>query len=226
MGIAFVHSSITSLSDEQIAQAVLLPVSDGYAGHTDYFMIPTENLPLLEPLRGIPILGDPLADLLQPVLRVLVNLGYGSIDHGWDPGPADLSTPFGLFPTDLDWNDVLTALVDGAKQGVNDFVADLSSLSIPDALAHSADALGGLTDAVNAFSAALSVGYSTLLPITDLVNAMVTTLPAYSVSLFAQEIASGDLLNALLMPIAADVGLATTGIGIGVLSVLSALTSL
>ncbi|WP_165604601.1 hypothetical protein [Mycolicibacter heraklionensis] len=41
-------------------------------------------------------------------------------------------------------------------------------------------------------------------------------------SLFAQEIASGDLLDALTMPLAADVGLITTGLGIGLLSVASA----
>lgn len=222
LGIAFVHSSIADLSDEQIAQAVLMPVSDGYGGNTDYFMIPTENLPLLEPLRFLPILGDPLADLLQPALRVLVNLGYGNIEHGWDSGPADLSTPFGVFPN-LDLGDVLTALGNGVQQGWQDFISDLGSLpSLPEALANSADAVGGFTDVVNGFSAALSNGYSALLPIADLVNALLTTLPAYNVSLFAQEIASGDLLDALTMPLAADVGLITTGLGIGLLSVASA----
>ncbi|WP_067974067.1 PE-PPE domain-containing protein [Mycolicibacter icosiumassiliensis] len=226
LGIAFVHGSITGLSDEQIAQSVLLPVSDGYAGNTDYFMIPTENLPLLELLRAVPILGDPLADLMQPALRVLINLGYGNIEHGWDQGPADLSTPFGLFPN-VGLGDVFTALGNGVQQGWQDFIHDLGSLpSLPDALANSAAVLGDFTDGVNAFSADLSTLYSTLLPITDLVNALFTTLPAYDVSLFAQELASGDLLNAALMPIAADMGLATAGIGIGVLSVLSALMSL
>ncbi len=226
LGIAFVHGSITGLSDEQIAQSVLLPVSDGYAGNTDYFMIPTENLPLLELLRAVPILGDPLADLMQPALRVLINLGYGNIEHGWDQGPADLSTPFGLFPN-VGLGDVFTALGNGVQQGWQDFIHDLGSLpSLPDALANSAAVLGDFTEGVNAFSADLSTLYSTLLPITDLVNALFTTLPAYDVSLFAQELASGDLLNAALMPIAADMGLATAGIGIGVLSVLSALMSL
>lgn len=222
LGIAFVHSTPPDLTDEQIAQSVLLPVSDGYGGHTDYFMIPTEHLPLLEPLRFLPILGDPLADLLQPALRVLVNLGYGNIDNGWDQGPADLSTPFGVFP-DVDLGGVLTALGNGVQQGWEDFIDDLGSLpSLPEALANSAEALGDFTDMINGFSAALSKGYSALLPIADLVNALLTSLPAYNVSLFAQEIASGDLLDALLMPLAADVGLVTTGLGIGLLSVASA----
>ena len=226
LGIAFVHGSITGLSDEQIAQSVLLPVSEGYSGNTDYFMIPTENLPLLELLRAVPILGDPLADLMQPALRVLINLGYGNIEHGWDQGPANLSTPFGLFPN-VSLGDVFTALGNGVQQGWQDFIHDLGSLpSLPDALANSAAVLGDFTHGVNSFSADLSTLYSTLLPITDLVNALFTTLPAYDVSLFAQELASGDLLNAALMPIAADMGLASAGIGIGVLSVLSALMSL
>ncbi|KAA1430392.1 PE-PPE domain-containing protein, partial [Mycolicibacter arupensis] len=211
----------------QIAQSVLLPVSDGYAGNTDYFMIPTENLPLLELLRAVPFLGDPLADLMQPALRVLINLGYGSIENGWDPGPADLSTPFGLFPTNIDLGDVLTALGNGVEQGWNDFINDLGSLpSLPEALANSASVLDTFAGGVNAFSADLSTLYSTLLPITDLVNAMLTTLPAYNISLFAQELAAGDPLDALLMPLAADTGLVTAGIGIGALSVLSALMSL
>lgn len=227
LGIAFVHGTIPYLTDEQIAQSVLLPVSDGYAGNTDYFMIPTENLPLLELLRAVPFLGDPLADLVQPALRVLINLGYGSIENGWDPGPADLSTPFGLFPTNIDLGDVLTALGNGVEQGWNDFINDLGSLpSLPEALANSASVLDTFAGGVNAFSADLSTLYSTLLPITDLVNAMLTTLPAYNISLFAQELAAGDPLDALLMPLAADTGLVTAGIGIGALSVLSALMSL
>ncbi len=53
------------------------------------------SLPLLDPLRLVPVVGDPLADLLQPDLQVLVNLGYGSIADGWSPGDADVATPMG-----------------------------------------------------------------------------------------------------------------------------------
>jgi hypothetical protein len=138
-----------------------------------------------------------------------------------------LSTPFGLFPTNIDLGDVLTALGNGVEQGWNDFINDLGSLpSLPEALANSASVLDTFAGGVNAFSADLSTLYSTLLPITDLVNAMLTTLPAYNISLFAQELAAGDPLDALLMPLAADTGLVTAGIGIGALSVLSALMSL
>ena len=40
--------------------------------------MPTANLPLLQPLRWIPVLGDPLANLLQPFLRPIVDFGYGN----------------------------------------------------------------------------------------------------------------------------------------------------
>ena len=80
-------------------------------------MITTDNLPLLDPLRWLPF-GNPLADLLQPDLSVLVNLGYGSLYLGWDTqNPPDMPTPFGLFPTNINPADVLTALVPGIPQG-------------------------------------------------------------------------------------------------------------
>lgn len=47
-----------------------------------YYFIRTENLPLLAPLRAIPIIGEPLAALVQPALKVIVDLGYGDPAHG------------------------------------------------------------------------------------------------------------------------------------------------
>lgn len=52
-------------------------------------------------------------------------LGYGSIDQGWAPGDADLVTTSGLFPTDLNLGDVVSALGSGLQQGVTNFLADL-----------------------------------------------------------------------------------------------------
>ena len=65
---------------------------------TTYYIIPSDNLPLLNPIRGIPIIGNPIADLLQPDLTYLVNLGYGDPLYGWSTGPANVPTPAGLFP--------------------------------------------------------------------------------------------------------------------------------
>lgn len=213
LGIAFVHTSYGKLTAEQLAATIELPVTDDYTGNTRYFMIPTENLPLLTPLRAIPVLGDPLADLLQPALRVLVNLGYGSIEYGWDQGPANVPTPFALFPTDINPMDVFTALVNGVQQGVDDFLDHFDSLSLPsiwEAITNSTDAsdsLPSLLDIANTFSGVLSSVYSGLLPTADVINALLTTLPAYDIALFTQELLAGDLIDAIGLPIAATVGL-------------------
>ena len=108
LGIAFDHTAYVNLTPQQICGATDL---DTY-GNTTYYMIPTNNLPLLEPLRWIPF-GNPLADLVQPDLTVLVDLGYGSTTQGWSPGPPNVPTPFGLFPTNINPATVVTALAQG-----------------------------------------------------------------------------------------------------------------
>jgi hypothetical protein len=90
-------------------------------------MIQVQDLPLLDPLRLIPVVGNPLADLLQPDMKVLVNLGYGSITDGWSQGPANVPTPFELFPTNINWAEVLTALENGAQQDIQTAIADLEN---------------------------------------------------------------------------------------------------
>lgn len=115
MGIPFVHGDYQSLTQEQLDTAVQLP-TEGPTKST-YYMIPTENLPLLEPVRFIPYLGNPLAELLEPNLRVLVNLGYGDPAYGYDTGPANLPTPFGLLPP-VSPITVFDHLAAGTQQGI------------------------------------------------------------------------------------------------------------
>jgi hypothetical protein len=231
LGFAFVHTAYSDFTPEQLAKTIELPVTDDYTGHTQYFMIPMENLPLLDPIRLIPMVGNPLADLLQPDLKVLVNLGYGSITDGWDQGPANVPTPFGLFPTDINPADVLTALANGAQQGVQDFFHDLESPStqgVSDMTTDTADtttnSLPSFTDIVNTFSGDVATLYAALLPVADIVNALSTTLPAYEASLFAQELSSGDLLDAIGLPIAAAFGLDPLAVGFAADPVLDAIT--
>lgn len=221
LGIVYVHTTYPTMTPEQLASAIELPVSEDYAGNTHYFMIPTETLPLLAPLQSIPVIGQPLYDLLEPDMRILVNLGYGSITNGWDAGPADIATPYSLFPTDLDWGEVLTALGNGAQEGIHNFINDLSNLSLPsvtDLLGTTAGdvaafSLPSFTDIVNAFTSATSSAYAALLPTADLINALLTTAPAYAANLFAQEIGSGDIVDALGMPIAGLLGLGSIALG-------------
>jgi hypothetical protein len=168
--------------------------------------------------------GKALADLLEPDLRILVNLGYGDIEHGWDQGPANVATPFQLFP-DLNYQDVFTALAAGAKEGWDAFQADLADLGSSGS-SGATDTVGALlgsgsdtadpasfTDIVNAFSGALAHAYAALLPTADIANALITTLPAYEASLFAQELSSGNLLDAIGMPIAAAFALDSVAVG-------------
>jgi hypothetical protein len=61
-----------------------------------------------------------------------------------------------------------------------------------------------LYNAVNALSAAASNAYSILLPTADVANALLTSLPAYDLTLFAAGLQSGNLLEAIGQPIATD----------------------
>lgn len=124
LGFVYAHSAILSVTPEQIASAVELPTSDPDS-LTTYYMMASESLPLLNPLRLIPVFGQPLYELLEPVTRILVNLGYGNIDHGWPPGDADVPAASGLFPTNIDWGDLATALGNGVQQGINNAIASL-----------------------------------------------------------------------------------------------------
>src|SRR6185437_9159247 len=127
-GIIFVHTQYLSISPTDVANAIQLGTSPGYAGHTTYYMIPTEHLPLLQPLRMLPGIGTPLADLIEPDLRVIVNLGYGDPAHGWSTTPADLTTPFELFPS-VPATTLVNAFSAGTQEGINHFTADLHAMA-------------------------------------------------------------------------------------------------
>ena len=79
------------------------------------------------PLRALPVIGNPLADLVQPDLKELVNWGYGDPDFGWSTGPADVPTPFGFLPPLSATTALGPVLVSGTQQGVGAFVNDLSA---------------------------------------------------------------------------------------------------
>ncbi|WP_205877237.1 PE family protein [Mycobacterium camsae] len=127
-GIVFLHGTYPYLTDAALSTAFQLPQS-GAPSMTTYNMIPTENLPLLTPLRAIPLIGTPLADLVQPDLKALVNWGYGDPNYGFSTSPADVPTPFGFLPPLSATIALGPLLVSGTQQGVSDFFRDLSALS-------------------------------------------------------------------------------------------------
>jgi len=230
-GIYYVHPTYTDLTPTQLATAIQLPTSGPTM--TTYNMIPTQNLPLLEPLRSIPVVGNPLADLLQPDLKVLVNLGYGDPNYGWSQGFADVPTEFGLFPPLSDVEKVPGLLVSGTQQGITDFMHDVSaefsstgsfgtslgSLTMPSSgpsaitLPSPSDIVSALSpvsladnvyNTVNTLSGAAADAYATLLPTVDVANGLLTSLPAYDLTLFANGLQTGDLVAAIGQPIATD----------------------
>jgi hypothetical protein len=213
-----------SLGD--INAATHLPVS-GADLDTNYFMITSlggtdaaAGTEITPPL--VALLPAPLQALLGPDLTYLINLGYGDGSQGWADGPADVNTPFGLFP-DVSLSDIFTNLATKTQDGITAFEAYLAAPPdvapiVPDAsgLDFSAfltnlatDPTGTFTDLVNALTTASSAAYSALLPTTDIINALLTSMPAYDISLFTANIATGDFADAFGLPLAADTALFT-----------------
>jgi hypothetical protein len=126
LGILYDHSAYLGDTPEQIASAIQLPTSAADT-LTNYYIIPDDSLPLLDPLRLLPVFGQPLYDLLEPDTRILVNMGYGSITDGWDQGYADVPTTFGLVPTNLDAAAVSSALNVGLDHGMSTAIQDLEN---------------------------------------------------------------------------------------------------
>jgi hypothetical protein len=81
LGALFVH-----LSYENAGGAVRQDV----VGDTAYYLIPTYPVPLLMPVQMIPVIGPVLADTLDPLVRVLVEMGYDRTISPGQPTPASV----------------------------------------------------------------------------------------------------------------------------------------
>jgi hypothetical protein len=217
-----------SLGD--IGHAIPLPVS-GADTATNYYEITTlggtdtaAGTEITAPL--VALLPKPLQELLGPDLTYLINLGYGDGSQGWADGPADVNTPFGLFP-DVSGSEIFSQLSSLTQQGFQNLMSDTdpyaAATSTVDAAssgqsfaevaaalqADLADPSATLTEFVNALTTASSAAYSTLLPTADIINALVTSVPAYDVSLLSENLANGDFADAFGLPFAADTALLT-----------------
>ncbi|SON59506.1 PE family protein PE3 [Mycobacterium simulans] len=222
-GIVYVHPRYFDITPEWLDQNAI-ELQPSVPRNTHYYILPADDLPLLQPLRAVPVIGGPLANLIEPNMRVIVNLGYGDPYHGYSTSPPDVWTPFGLFP-DVSPVTVAEAFAAGTQQGINNFTFDMSQLlanppTLPplqmpaptelttDLMVSAADLPSPLTVA-NTVASIVSTDYAVLLPTADIALSLVTTLPAYNVQLFAEQLAQGNLINAIGYPIAANVGLAT-----------------
>lgn len=250
-GTYYLHQNYFFLTPAQIDAAIPLTNTVGPT-MTQYYIIPTQNLPLLEPVRAIPVLGNPVADLVQPNLRVIVNLGYGDPAYGYSTSPPNVPTPFGVFPQ-FNPLTVIDALAAGTQQGLTDFgygmthldipAVDVASLLGPSGTAASGGVLAapaisidsiidGIqtanTEVVDTITRSVGTGYQVLLPTADLVNALLTTAPSWNVNLFLEgirEFANGDpmgLVNAIGYPVTADVTLITVAVALEILLIVGA----
>jgi hypothetical protein len=232
-GINVVHGEYADLTAADLADAVQLTTAG--ATDTTYYIIPVDDLPLLDPIRDIPVIGNSIADLLQPDLTYLVNLGYGDPEYGYSTDPANDATGFGLFPDLSEIEKMPGLLLGGAEQGIQDFIGDFTGsgpnpvdLSL-DSLTSSTDSTtatttdavplleadleslandpsGALTDLASTISTDLQTAYSTLVPTADILNSLLTSLPAYDATLVADNVTSNPI-DAIGLPIAADLGI-------------------
>ncbi|HEU0190805.1 MAG TPA: PE-PPE domain-containing protein [Mycobacterium sp.] len=219
LGIAFEHTTYLGVTPAQIADAIQLPTSSADT-MTDYYMLPA-GLPLLEPLQLIPFIGNPLYDLLEPDMSVLVNLGYGDIADGWSQGDADVPTTLGFMPSSTVMDQVPQALANGLQQGITDFFKDLVSPSnyvytLPawaEELVQSAKVLPGSEFSVfSPVPTTLADLFDTFpphtgLPPLDVASALLITLPEIGYHVFENEMADGNDADAIGIPIAAVLGI-------------------
>ncbi|WP_428341153.1 PE-PPE domain-containing protein [Mycobacterium sp.] len=116
----------SSFDFSSLGNAMLEPTSDGDAGNTDYYLIPTQNLPLLDLTRDFG--GNASADLMQPDMRVIVDLGY-DYTRG-----ADVTTLADTGSPDFDPTAVDAYLLAGANQGIMAALVDVGVLPKSDLL--------------------------------------------------------------------------------------------
>lgn len=119
-------TSRNGYTELQLRQAIDDPANRQTFGDTTYATIPTKELPLVQPIRqfgaaqGISAIVEPLVALIEPTLRVLVELGYDrSIGYG---RPA----PVGLFPR-VDPGKLIADLATAVRTGITDARAEIAA---------------------------------------------------------------------------------------------------
>ncbi|MCB1263223.1 MAG: PE-PPE domain-containing protein [Mycobacterium sp.] len=179
-----------------------LPTTAGTEDSQQYYFIQTPNLPLLAPLRAIPLIGTPLADLIQPALKVIVDLGYADWAHGFgteaDQPLANVLLEFGVFP-DVNPLEVINKLVAGVQQGISDFIADLMpGGSVSQELSMMASTIQKMTSDTAATITALASQPFTLPSLSD----VVTTVQNVVSEVTERTALAASALYATLLPLA------------------------
>jgi hypothetical protein len=157
---------------DELAGAVVQPTSDADVA-TSYFLIPTQDLPLLEGLRDAPGAPSAFADLIQPDMRVLVDLGYN-----WT-GDADVVTPAVWTSPDIDTTAIDSYLAAGADQGMIAALVDMGILPQSD-LAGLSDLYPYVPDVSDLQTGALTNDLMASMDATASLNALTADLAASS----------------------------------------------
>jgi hypothetical protein len=167
----------------ELAGAVQEPTSSADV-NTDYFLIPTQDLPLLNDLRDAPGAPSAYADMIQPDMRVLVDLGYN-----WT-GDADVTTAADSTSPPVDTPVVDAYLDAGADQGMIASLVDMGVLPSSD-LTGLADLYPYVPDVADLQSGALTAtsDAAALADATQSANLLASDLAA-STSPFASELAT------------------------------------
>jgi diacyltrehalose acyltransferase len=166
---------------DELAGAVAQPTSNADVA-TSYFLIPTQDLPLLEGLREAPGAPSAYADLIQPDMRVLVDLGYN-----WT-GDANVVTPAVWTSPAIDMTAVDSYLAAGADQGMIASLVDMGILPQSD-LAGLSDLYPYVPDVSDLQTGALTNDAMAALDATASLNALTADL-ASSSSPFAAELST------------------------------------
>ena len=108
LGIVYVH--LYGFDVSLPADPTESPAYQGKHGDTDYYFFENPDLPLFGPLRtlGVP---EPVIDVVEPLFKVIVELGYDRSIKPWEPTPARLIPP-------LNPATVAGDLVDAIGEGV------------------------------------------------------------------------------------------------------------
>jgi hypothetical protein len=166
---------------DELAGAVAQPTSSADVA-TSYFLIPTQDLPLLDGLRDAPGAPSAFADLIQPDMRVLVDLGYN-----WT-GDANVVTPAVWTSPNIDTTAVDSYLAAGADQGMIASLVDMGILPQSD-LAGLSDLYPYVPDVSDLQTGALTNDAMAALDATASLNALTADL-ASSSSPFASELSA------------------------------------
>ncbi len=202
LGLIELHGMYPRLDPTAITNAI--PLQTLGDTQTSYYIIDTGHFPLTDFIRDIPVVGNPVADLLEPDLKVIADMGYGSTTVGYSTSPANIQTPFGVLPH-LPASQVLSALNTGTQQGISAFTHDVGTLlttpphlSLNNLTSIATNAYNQVSTGITGLTSALSSPQSFIAAL-EAANSRITDAVAGSVSAaYSTLLPTADIVTSLL----------------------------